>query len=70
MLVSWDCQDSRGLVIRRVAIDYKFSLGEGDSNTNANSLGERPRWVQSLGGLVILYVAQGYCRLVSWFNEV
>ena len=42
MVVSWGSQESRGLVITVMAIDYKFCHGEVDTNM-PGKLGERPR---------------------------
>ena len=41
-MVSWGSQESRGLMVRVVAIDYKFCHGEVDTNM-PGKLGEKPK---------------------------
>lgn len=54
MVVSWGPQECRGLVIRVVAIDYKFCHRNTDNNMPGKLSEGKLRWSFSLEGLVML----------------
>ena len=71
MVVSWWSQESRGLVIRVVVTDYKFFLGEDDTNMPSKlSMGKAQMVPIVWKGVWSSRLSNGYCSLLSCLQEV